>query len=59
MIGNISIKNVFYWGVAALALVALAAPYPDLATSLVVLLMVGVVLTHGADYAKLLVPPAK
>lgn len=58
MIGNVSIKYVFYWGIAALALIALAGPYPDMATGFTVLLIVGVVLTHYQDYIGLFNPPA-
>lgn len=55
-----SIKSVFYWGVAGLALVALAGPAPDLATILVLVLITGVVITHAQDYAALMnVPSAK
>jgi hypothetical protein len=54
-----SIKYVFYWGIAALALIALAAPYPDLATGFTVLLIVGVVLTHYQDYIGLFSLPKK
>lgn len=59
MIGNVSIKYVFYWGIAALALVALAGPAPELATGFTVLLIVGVVLTHYQEYVGLFNPPAK
>lgn len=52
-----SLKYVVYWGVAALALIALAKPYPDLATGFTVLLIVGVVLTHANDYIGLFSPP--
>ena len=54
-----SIKYIIYWGIAALALYALAGPYPDLATGFTVLLIVGVVLTHYRDYVKLFSPPSK
>ena len=53
------IKHVFYWGVGAIALVALASPYPDLATMLALILIAGVVLTHAQDYAALFTPPKK
>ncbi len=46
----ITAKQVFYWGIAALALIALASPYPDLATGFTVLLIAGVLLTHWKDY---------
>ena len=59
MIGNVSIKYVFYWGIAALALIALAGPYPNMATWFTVLLIVGVLLTHYKDYQALLTPPKK
>ena len=58
-LGGISIKYVFYWGIAALALIALAGPMPDLATGFTVLLIVGVLLTHYQDYVKLFSPPSK
>lgn len=45
-----TIKQVFYWSLAALAIVALASPYPDMATLFVVILIVGVLLTHASDY---------
>ncbi len=54
---NISIKYIIYWGVAAVALIALAGPMPDLATMFVLLLITGVVLTHYKDYAALFTPP--
>ena len=47
---NITLKNFFYWAIAALAIIALAAPFPDLATLLVVLLIVAVALTHASTY---------
>lgn len=59
MIGDVSIKYVFYWGVAALALVALAGPMPNIATMLVLLLIAGVVLTHYQQYVGLFTPPKK
>jgi hypothetical protein len=59
MIGNVSLKYVFYWFIAALALVALAGPYPDMATGFTVLLIVGVLLTHYKEYTALFAPPAK
>lgn len=54
---SITVKQTFYWGIAAMALLALAGPYPDLATGLAVLLIAGVLLTHWNDYAHYLVPP--
>jgi len=56
-IGGVNIKNIFYWGIAALALVALAGPYPDMATGFAVLLIIGVVLMHWNEYVGLLTPP--
>lgn len=46
-----NIKHFFYWGGAGVALFALADPFPDLATMLVVIIMVGVLLRHWKDYA--------
>ena len=54
---NFNIKYVFYWGVAALAIIALAGGQPDMATMLVLLLIVGVVLTHYQDYIGLFTAP--
>lgn len=45
-----NIKQVVYWIVAALALIALADPYPDVATMLAILLIAGVLLTHWKTY---------
>lgn len=47
---NVQAKTVFYWGISAIALVALAGPLPDIATGLVILLIFGVLLTHWKDY---------
>jgi hypothetical protein len=58
-VGGISIKYIFYWGVAALALIALAGPAPDIATMFVLILITGVVLTHAKDYVGLFTPPTK
>jgi hypothetical protein len=52
-----NIKYVFYWGVAALAVFALAGPMPKIATMLVLVLITGVVLTHYKDYVGLFTPP--
>jgi hypothetical protein len=46
-----TIKTVFLYGIAALALIALASPLPDVATLLAVILIVGVVLNNWQDYA--------
>lgn len=58
-VGGISVAYVFYWGIAAVGLLALAAPFPNLATGVVVLLIMGTVLIHFQDYQGLLSPPAK
>lgn len=50
----VNYKNVVYWGVAALALVALAGPLPDVATVLAIILLAGVLLTHADTYLNLL-----
>jgi hypothetical protein len=55
---NISLKQTFYWGVGALALIALAGPYPGVATGFVLLLIMGVVLTHWQDYVSYFTPPS-
>ena len=47
---NVTAKQVFYWGISAIALVALASPMPDVATGLVVILIFAVLLTHWKDY---------
>lgn len=47
---NVTLKHFFYWSVGGLALIALAGPFPDLATLLVVILIVGVLLTHAPQY---------
>lgn len=54
---NVSIKQTFYWGIAALALLALAGPYPGVATGFVVLLIAGVALTHWSDLQSYLIAP--
>lgn len=51
---NINLKHFFYWSVAGLSLVALAGPYPDLATMLILIIIVGVVLHHANDYINML-----
>ena len=42
-------REVILWIIGALALIALAGPAPNVATWLVVLLIVGLVLTHWQD----------
>lgn len=54
---SLEVKQVFYWGIASMALLALAGPAPDVATGLAFLLIVGVVLTHWRDYAGYLKAP--
>lgn len=52
------IKTFFYYGIGALALIALADYQPQLAILFIVILIAGVVLTHWSDYAGLLNVPA-
>jgi len=54
---SLQVKQVFYWGIASMALLALAGPYPDLATGFVVLLIAGVLINHYRDYQQYLTPP--
>lgn len=58
-VGGISVAYVFYWGIAAIALLALAAPFPNMATAIIAILIVGTVLINYQDYQKLFTPPAK
>lgn len=51
---NLNVKHFFYWSGGAIALIALAGPYPDLATGLIVLIIIGVVLAHYQDYFNML-----
>lgn len=53
------LKVVFYWSIMSLALLALAGPYPDVATGLVVLVIFAVIVTHADVYAKFLTPPQR
>lgn len=46
---SVTFKQVVYFGVASLALIALAAPLPDIATGFVVLLLVGTIITHASE----------
>lgn len=55
--GGVPTATVLWWGVAAIALIALAAPFPNLATMFVVLLIVGDVLINYKSYTGLLTPP--
>lgn len=45
-----NIKHFFYWVASGIALIALAGPEPDLATMLVVLIIIGVILRHYKEY---------
>lgn len=48
-------KHVFLWLLGALALIALAGPAPQIATWILVLIIVGLVLAHWGDtYSKYL-----
>lgn len=47
-------KTVVLYGISALSLLALADYYPRLATLFALLLILGVLAEHGADYAGLL-----
>lgn len=58
-LGGISVAYVFFWGIAAIALLALAAPFPNMATAVISLLIVGTVLINYQDYQGLFTPPAK
>lgn len=51
-------KVFLYWGIGALALIALANYQPQLAIWFVVLLLAGVLLTHWSDYTGLFNIPA-
>lgn len=52
-----NLKIFFYWGIGALALIALAEYQPQLAIMFVVILIFGVLLTHWSQYSSLLTPP--
>ncbi len=56
---NVNFKQIAYYGVGGLALIALAGPAPDVATWLVVLLLMLVVLSDVNLYTNLLKPPTK
>lgn len=49
-------KQVFYFGIAALALVALAEPFPGLSVLLAWILIAGVLLNNWKDYVTYLKP---
>lgn len=54
-----TLKQVAYWSIGAVALVALAAPAPDMATLFVITLMALVVFSDINVYTALLTPPPK
>ena len=56
---NVDFKQMAYWGVGALALIALAGPAPDVATWLVIILLMLVVLSDVNLFTGLLAMPAK
>ena len=47
-------KTVFLYAISALLVIALAGVYPRLAMVFVGLLILGVIVEHGADYAAML-----
>lgn len=51
---NVNLKHFFYWSIGGVSLIALAGPFPDMATLFVLILIVGVVLTHYKDYLSIL-----
>jgi len=51
------IKTFFFYGISALALIALANYMPKVAIMFAFLLIVGVLLTHWSDYAGYLQAP--
>lgn len=53
-----NLKKLIYFVVAALSLVALAGPMPDVATGFMVLLLLGTVITHYKDLAPYFSIPA-
>ena len=54
---TVTAKQVFYFGVAALALIALAGPMPDVATAFALLLIFGVLLSHTKELLPFLAFP--
>lgn len=52
-----NIKQIFYWLIAAIALITLADPFPQLAILLAWILVVGILLMNWKDYSSLLNPP--
>lgn len=57
-IGGVNISFIWYWGVGGIMLLALAAPAPNIATMIMIILIAGVVLINWSDYSGLLNPPA-
>lgn len=51
------IKTVFYFGIAAIALVALAEYLPNAAIMFTIILVVGVILNNYQFYSSYLIPP--
>lgn len=56
---TVNLKTFFYFGIAGLALIALADFMPKAAIMFAVILLMGVVLTNYQSYASLLIPPKK
>ncbi len=54
---GLTIKTFFFYGISAASLIALAEYQPKLAILFVVILIVGVLLTHWQDFAPLLKGP--
>jgi len=54
---NVTAKQIFYFGVAVLALIALAGPMPDVATAFALLLILGVLLSHAKEILPFLAFP--
>lgn len=51
--------RLIYWGIAAVLLIALAEPFPQLTQMLLVLIIFEELLTHWKEYAPLLNMPTK
>lgn len=52
------IKTVFYFGIAGIALVALAEYLPKASIMFTIILIVGVILNNYQFYASYLIPPS-
>lgn len=48
------LHKAFLWFLGAVALIAIAGPAPNIATLLILIIIVGVLLGHWSDYAKFL-----